>query len=426
MLPFSRVLAALTLFTALSLAAQIYTPKEIHLEGVPDSDVPGFLKILNLQPGTDITKQQIEEALQRLGDTGLFSNIQYTVSAKALTIQLSTAASAKPLPVRFGNFVWWQPAELEKLVEARVPLYHGELPINGSLMDQVQAALVDLLREKGITGKVTASEVSEHPGAPISATAIYITVPIIQLGDLHLQNVDPALQAKIDQRTHTLGEEDFDIVVTSNSLQQNIADVYQNAGYLDIATDPPTFSAPRKDPAAKVQDRYLVDASTAVHPGQVYRIANLIYPAAPPLTQPEIAAATHIKSGDIASPLSLRLADDELKRAYGDCGYLGAAVSHAITADSSAHTASYTFRIVPGDIYHLAGVDASALTAAQQTTFAQTFHVANGVVADKAMRDQLIQALSQMNLMKTTVFNLNIDNSAHTVVYILKPRQTHS
>jgi hypothetical protein len=37
--------------------------------------------------------------------------------------------------VRFANFVWWQPAELEKLVEARVPLFHGELPINGSLMD---------------------------------------------------------------------------------------------------------------------------------------------------------------------------------------------------------------------------------------------------------------------------------------------------
>jgi hypothetical protein len=133
---------------------------------------------------------------------------------------------------------------------------------------KVQAALIALLHEKDITARLTASQVSSSPGAPVTATAILITSPTIQLGTLNLHGVDPALQPQIDQRAHTLGEEDFDIVVSSSSQQQNIADVYQNAGYLDIATDPPTFSVPRKDAAVHIQDRYLVDAVTTVHPGQ--------------------------------------------------------------------------------------------------------------------------------------------------------------
>jgi outer membrane protein insertion porin family len=421
----SRLLTALALSASLSIAAQTYTPKEVHLEGVADADVPGLLKIVNLQPGTEITKQQIEEALQRLGDTGLFSNIQYSVNAKALTIQLSTAASAKPLPVRFGNFVWWQPAELEKLVEARVPVYHGELPINGTLMEQVQAALIALLKEKGITARVTASEVTDHPGAPVTATAIYLTSPVVQLGELHLQGELPALQEKVTQRARTLSDEDFDIVVTAAALQQSVADVYQNAGYLDVATDPPTFGPPHKDPKVTVEDHYLVDASTTLHTGEIYRIAALNIQPAPPLTLPELTAAAGIKPGDPASALNLRIATGELKKAYEDHGYLGATVAQTSSKDTAAHTASYTFAFTPGELYHFASIDTSALTPAQQTTLAQLFHPTPGIPADKTLRDQLFRTLTQMNLAKTVTLNLAIDRIQHAVTYILKLKSTH-
>lgn len=418
----SRVFAAAALSLSLSLAAQTYTPKEIHLEGVPESDVPGLLKILNLQPGTDITKQQIEDGLQRLGDTNLFSNIQYTVNARALTIQLSTTASAKPLPVRFANFVWWQPAELEKLVEARVPVYHGELPVNGTLMDQVQAALIALLKEKGISGKVTASEVSDHPGAPVTATAIYLTSPIVQLGDLRIQGADPALQSKINQRTHTLGEEDFDIVVTSASLQQNIADVYQNAGYLDITTDPPTFAAPRKDPTAHVQERYLVDATTTAHPGQLYRIATLNFPSVPPLSPPALATASGLKTGDPASSLQLRIADGEVKKAYSDKGYLGAIASHQTAKDAAAHTVTYTFAVTPGELYRLASIDTSALPTDQQAALSRTFHPNPGVIADQTLTTQVFRTLADLGITKSISVAILPDHHQHTVVYALKPK----
>ena len=148
---FRRALTALILFTsfALSSAAQTYTPKAIRFDAPASVDTAEALRIAALPANAPLTKQQIEAALQRLGDTGLFSDVGYTVSSAALIIKLIPAAGNQLQPVHFSNFVWWQPAELETLLEAKVPAYHGKLPLAGTLTDQVKAALVKNLHEAG-------------------------------------------------------------------------------------------------------------------------------------------------------------------------------------------------------------------------------------------------------------------------------------
>jgi outer membrane protein assembly factor BamA len=423
-----KVISALCLFACISVAhTQTYTPKEIRIEGASDSDTSEFLRIVDLHPGTDISKQQIEAALQRLGDTNLFSDISYTVGPSGLLIKVKTSAGAKPLPVRYANFVWWQPAELEKLVEARVPIFHGELPTSGTLTDQVEAALVSLLHDqKGIEAKVTALEASDRPHGPVTNIALLITNPTVQLGELHLQNANSSLQAKVDERMHTLGEEDFDAVITSFSVRENVADVYQNAGYLDVATDEPVFSAPRKVTKPHQQESYLVDATTTVHPGEIFRIANIVIPPAPPVSQSEANSASGLKVGDAASALALRVASVGISKAYGDYGYRAARITQQSSLDHAAHTASYTFAVTPGDIYHLASVNTSALTPEQQSAFSSSFHTSPGVVADSSVLRDVSKAIAAMNGGKSINVTMNVDHASRTVALILKPQPLHN
>ena len=133
---------------AAGAAAQTYTPKQIHLEGAEGLDKGEILRTLKLQEGGPLSKADIEAALQRLADSGMFTDVSYTVNGTALTINVKQAAGAQALPVRFVNFVWWQPAELESVLEKRVPRFHGKLPLSGSLTDEVISALVSLLAEK--------------------------------------------------------------------------------------------------------------------------------------------------------------------------------------------------------------------------------------------------------------------------------------
>jgi hypothetical protein len=133
--------------------AQTYRPKEIRIEGADSMDKAELLQTAGFRVGVPITKEEIEAGLQRLGDTGMFTGIGYTVGPAALVVKLTPSAYAQLMPVRYINFVWWKPGELTPLIQARVPLYTGKLPQSGSLMNQVEVVLVALLREKVVNGR---------------------------------------------------------------------------------------------------------------------------------------------------------------------------------------------------------------------------------------------------------------------------------
>jgi len=415
-----RVLASLLLFASLTALAQTYTPKEIRFDGAGDTDTAELLRVADLKPGATISVPQIEAAMQRLGDTGMFSDIRYSVDSKALVFKLTPVAAAAALPVRYANFVWWQPAELERLVEAKVPIFHGSLPIRGSLTDQVKAALVALLRDRGIDATIDTLETpatKDHP----KETTLYITRPQISLGEIHLQGALPALQSKFEERETTLSDEDFDLNNSSDAIRKSVADVYQNAGYLDIDTDPPAFSAPRADPRAKLSPRYLVDATAIVHPGEVYRISQINLPAAPPLSQSELSKAADLKVGAPASAVALRVSRAEIQRVGQDRGYLAAQSSVATSKDTAAHTVAYTFSLSLGDVFHLSAIDASALPAAQQQAFLSNIHAAPGVVVDKNLMAQIFLGLRDLHLTPQPRPNILEDFVHHTAKIVIQP-----
>jgi len=404
---FLRFLALLTaLFCALPAVAQTYTPKAVRIEGATGMDTAQLLGIANLKPGT-LTKEQIEGALQRLGDTGMFTDLRYTVSSEALVFKVTAPATSRSLPVRYANFVWWKPEELEKLVEARVPVFHGELPFGGTLTEQVEAALTDLLKGKGIDGKVEAMQASG--GDKVTGIILTITRPEILVGETHVQGATPEFAAKLDGMGHSIAGQDFGVEETSRTIRQRLGDIYADAGYLDIVNDPPTFAPPRKD-----MDRFLIDATVVVHPGEMYRITQIDLAAAPPLSSAELAKAAGIKAGDPAGAAALRLAKGELAKAYQDRGYLDAFATEETAKDSAAHTVAYSFHFTPGEVYHLAGIDASALPPDVQQAFANDSKLKPGVVAGSDVRQEIVRILQEKNFLRGVKLQSDSDRAQHT------------
>jgi outer membrane protein assembly factor BamA len=399
-----------------TLLAQTYTPKTIRIDAPPGTDTAEPLRIAALPANAPLTKEQIETALGRLADTGLFSDISYTVNAAALVIKLTPAASSQSLPVRYGNLVWWQPGELEPLVEARVPIFKGKLPASGTLTEQVEAILVDLLHQKGIDAKVTANLVQDVPGGPLAATDLTLSHPQVVVGDIHLQNGIHVLDAQTSKFDETLHNEDFDTGETYSSIHLSVADIYQNGGYLDVATTTPTYSAPHKD-----LDHYVVDLTAAIQPGEIYHISRITLQPAPPLSESEILKAAEIKPGDHVSPLAQRIAVGEIGKAYSDRGYLDAKADFHSSKNATDRTLAYDVAITPGEIYHFAAVDTSALTPGQQAAFAKDFHATPGVIADASLRNNIFHAMQSAGLLHTVSFAMTGNRADHTVTYSLKP-----
>jgi outer membrane protein assembly factor BamA len=401
---------AIALLLAAPLAAQTYSPGSIVIDAPSGVDKSEVLHIANLSPGS-LTKDQIEAALGRLADTGMYSDLSYTVNAAALTIKLTPSAAAQLQPVDFANFVWWQPGELEPLVEARVPAYHGKLASAGTLTQQVEDALVALMHDKGIDAKVEARETGMNAGAII----VSLVSPSVVIGKIDLQNGLPALAKKTDGLFATLQGEDFESGVTTKTIRDSVNDLYQNAGYLDVVTSAPTYSVPSGSGG-----RFTVNLTTSLQPGAQYHLAQVNINATPPVALADLTKASGLKPGDSASPAAQRLAKGEMQMQYVGAGYLDAQANIKATKDSAAHTLSYDVTFVPGDQYHFGSLDTSALSPQQAAAFTKSLHASSSTIVDKSFLSSLRTAALDIHLGLAS-FSMQRNSANHTVVVTVKP-----
>lgn len=334
-------------------------------------------------------------------------------------MKLTSAAGSQALPVRFANLVWWQPDELLRLLESRVPLFRGDLPLTGDLTDQVQAALVDLLRDKGIPGaKVTSALATSRVGGPIDAVALSITSPQVLVGETRFNGAVSSLQPKLTSFSSKLAGQDFDRLTTAETVRQTSAEIFEDAGYLDISNDPPVFAAPRKE-----LDHYVVDEEVTFHPGELYRIASIDLQATPPMSVADLSKALNVKVGGVASAVDLRLAENYLTLPYTERAYLMAKVHADVRKDPSAHTVACTFTITAGEQFRLASVDSTALPPAAQSQLTRLWHPAPGALMDQSLQLGLSNALHQLSSSFHIVPQRTLNATNHTGTITLQARE---
>jgi outer membrane protein assembly factor BamA len=394
---------------ALSLGAQTWTPKTIRFEGAPSQDQAQLITLIGLKPGTAMSKEEIEAGLQKLADTGSFTDLSYTVNAEALVIKLSGSEDTGQAPVRFANFLWWQPTDLEHLVETEVPLYHGELSLTGTLTTQVEATLVSLLQQKGVTAKVDA--LRDKRGLVLA-----IEQPSILVGNVAIDEAQPRFGRTMAQFRAELHGQDVDVATTSATIQHDGAEIFRNAGYLDARIDAPAYSTPH--PAAA--GAYAVDITAAAHPGELYRVTKMNLVAAAPLSESALRGVAELHAGDLAAPMGLAITGQKCARLYQNLGYLDAEAQDAASVDHIAHTAEYTVTMSAGELYHLAGIDASALPADLQAALAQDKRLSPGVPAEASVGEALAHDAHDLYPGRVLAMTEQRNRQAHTVTYVLQ------
>jgi hypothetical protein len=321
--------------------------------------------------------------------------------------------------VRFVNFVWWGHDELLHLLEARVPLFHGTLPLQGDQTGQIEDALVALLADKGIPdARVTALPSSSAPGDPMNAVALSISSPEIVVGQVHFDGAPPDTVEKLTVFAQALTDRNFDLREVNTTIHDTTQSIFTDAGYLDATSDPVVFAPPRKD-----LNSYVVDVQAPLHPGPLYHIGNIAIHAEPPLSDSDLRAVLPFKTGDAASAAAVRTAVSELAHVYGDHAFLQARASANLDKNASNHTVAYSFAFSPGAQFHLASIDASALPTELQQEFSTLWHVAPGVLVDKDFQTSLRETLEKLHTRMGIFVAAKRDPGAQSVIIILQLRK---
>lgn len=386
------LLTHLCLLSPAPLRAQSILLPPVVFVGASAYSQAALLAFTDLHPGSIVTNATLVAAAQRLNDTGLFRDIRYGSTPKGLIFTLTPMPPEVVLTASFPNFPWWQPAELDTLLKARVPLYLGSVPTSGNLQQAVTDALTALVKEKG----VAAPEITALPlvtlGAAPTSIEFSLTSPAVLVHNLSVQHVSPAFAPRLSGFTAKEAGKPWNQGVSTAAIHAGIAEIYRDAGYLDIDVTSLTHPPPTVTPGSVT-----LDLVATVSEGEPYRLTALTWAGSDLLSTADFNKTVTLHPEDVASQTALRNSLRPLANALFSHGYQDGKVQAPATLDRATHHVSYTVRVIPGEQYRIRTVKTVGLTAEQQKEFDSgwrlhpgdpydTVYVSNFLVNNTALR----------------------------------------
>ena len=135
-----RFAPAIVLLAACQLApAQKFQPKTIQFKGAPEYSDQELLAAANLKRGIVLTAAEMNDHSKLLMDSGVFDGVTYKFDGVDLVYQLTVAPQL--YAVHLDNLPLTADAALDAKIHDQLPLYHGKVPTEGSLLDGVISIL---------------------------------------------------------------------------------------------------------------------------------------------------------------------------------------------------------------------------------------------------------------------------------------------
>jgi len=343
----SLVLCAVAMAQTVGKAQISYKLLSIHVKGLEHFTEDQVVAASGLRLGQLAGEEEFKQAAQKLGETGLFTQLNYTYkySTKGCDLQLQVAENNRLIPIVFDNFVWFSDDDLLSMLHARVPLFTGRVPGEGHLTDQIADALGSILEERKIAGRVEYMaagplDVIESYDYKLSMHAVVIrNVNFPGAASEEIPALETAAKAVSGQeylRTKMRAQERF-----------NFLPVYHARGYLRAQ-----FAEPQ---ARVIQDgaQTLVDVSFPVNPGLRYMVTDVQFAGNAVFPAEKLRDLIHLKSGEAAN--SVQLADDlqQLHKLYGTKGYLFAHAEAVPNMDDAAATVAYQINVIEDEMYRM-------------------------------------------------------------------------
>ena len=410
------------LVSAQAASAQTYFPDTITFSGASQSQQQ-LLAFTGLKPGP-VTKQQMQQATERLTHSGLFITVKYELDDDLLHFTLTPSPGV--LPVRFDNFPWWDSKTLSALVAQKVPLFEGELYPEGPMRQQVVDALTELVAAEGVQAKIGTTPVSDEQGTMI-ATRFHIDSPPVVVSSLTVNGVGDAWAAAIEPIEKAAVGEDL-AKASPDSLVAAIREVYRRRGYLDAAIAGPTWGMP------KVADGKIVAPLTAtiVRVGQPYTVAAVQFAGDAMTSAHAFAAQAKIHAGDVADSDAVAATADLLKAPWKAKGYEGVDVNTGEVVNRAQHTVAYTFTVDPGMVFRMGTLTLIGLNKGQEKQVLRYWQLPKGAVFRPGLAEawrgvylreragQLLVA-EQLEHMEPA-YDYQADHDTHTVNVVVRFR----
>jgi outer membrane protein assembly factor BamA len=311
-----------------------------------------------LRPGQAVNEEDFKSVSQHLGETGAFSSVAYTFQSDTggVRLELQVTDSNPFVPVRFENFVWLSDQELLEKLRSQVPLFQGELPITGTLIDDVSVVLQGFAIEKSLRGRVDYLRVGPQDGAT-EAVEFSVTGEPITVRHVIFSGVGAGEQPLLEAAGRKLSGQEYTRSHLVLQATKNFLPVFLERGYLKATVGPPQPKV-----AEESSEEILVDVAFTIDPGRQYKLSTIELTGNKKLFPEEkLRQSIHMQPGEPANAVQAEKDAQELKRLYGTRGYMAAKIEPTPEINEADATAKYIFKFEEGNVYKMGDLEVRGL-----------------------------------------------------------------
>ena len=396
-------LAAVAIIACGTAAAQTVNLAAIRAVGSERYAEAEIIRASGLTVGTEVSPQDLQEAIDRLAESGVFAAVSYRAEpfGAALAVEFHVADAAQFLHCRFDNFVWFSKKQLREELVSRVPLFRDQIPVTGRLSELIVAALSDLLREQGVRGRV-ASYPSGPAGGEIGALLFRVEGVVIPIRRVTFPGAAQLDLALLEVASQPLLQADYRESFVRIFAELDLRPLYLQRGYLRVFFEEPIAELVGGDPGEPT-----VNVAIPIREGSQYLLGELLWLGNTVSPSSELAEYITLTQGHPANAIQLQDDVEKVSELYGTRGYVRAVVQRTPTIDDAERTVSYELRVREGDLYRMGELEITGLDAGSVERLRGAWRLPTGAPFDTSYLDRFFREIPRY-LPRSRLQNLRV------------------
>jgi outer membrane protein assembly factor BamA len=345
-----------------------------------------------LRPGQTVNEDDFKLVSQRLGETGAFSNVAYSFqfSPAGIKLELQVTDSDPFVPVRFENFVWLSDQDLQDKLQAAVPLFQGQLPVSGTLVDQVSDALQGLAIEHHVQGRADYLRTGPQDG-PVDGFDFSITGQPIHIRRVEFPGAGPAELPELEHLARQFSGQDYQRTALRREAEKDFLPVYFQRGCLKA-----TLSGPEPKVVEDNAEETVVDVAFPVTPGPAYKLSELRLSGYKIFPYEQLRALIHLQPGQPANAVQVAKDVEGIKNLYGTRGYMAARIQPTPEMNDADSTVKYVLMFNEGDVYKMGDLDIRGLDSKDTERMAAAWKLREGDTYDSSYPQRFVNSAPGM------------------------------
>ncbi len=187
---------------------------------------------IGLEVGNRVTLADLQAATDRLGSSGLFSDLRYsyTTRGERLTLLLDVVEAPQAAPVIFDNVIWFADDEIVAAVRKELPFFNGTLPETPDARDLFSRVMQSMINARGIKGRVDLS-LQQDPATKRAHYLLTVRGPSPVVCDVAVEGASAGISSELFGAAKPMVGRGYSRRDVGAMAKGALTDIYRQRGY---------------------------------------------------------------------------------------------------------------------------------------------------------------------------------------------------